>query len=111
MIYTFSKDSEDVEIILGESKCFGKNSDGIFTADTELFSSKISYFKIADSDNDKTVFLQLNRGFVNTDQTAMGSSSSWYKLAELTEDRMVFYRENGNFIDEYREALVFERYN
>lgn len=110
-IYTFSKDSEDVEIILGESKCFGKNSDGIFTADTELFSSKISYFKIADTDNDKTIFLQLNRGFVNTDQTAMGSSSRWYKLAELTEDRMVFYRENGNFIGEYREALVFERSN
>ena len=108
-IYTFSKDSEVVEIVLGESKCFGKNSDGIFTADTELFSSKISYFEISDSDGDKTIFFQSNRGYINTEQTAMGSSTRWYKLAELTEDRMVFYRENGNFVGEYREALVFEK--
>lgn len=108
-VYTFSKDSEDVQIILGESKCFGKNSDGIFTADTELFSSKISYFEIADSGGDKTVFFQSNRGYINTAQTAMGSSSRWYKLAELTESRMVFHREGGNFVGEYREALVFEK--
>jgi hypothetical protein len=108
-VYTFSKDKEEVEIVLGDSKCFGQNSDGIFTADIELFSSKISYFEIADSDGDKTIFFQSNRGYVNTDNTAMGSSSRWYKLAELTEDRMVFHREGGNFIGDYREALVFEK--
>jgi hypothetical protein len=108
-VYTFSKDKEGVEIVLGESKCFGQNSDGIFTADIELFSSKISYFEIAGSDGDKTIFFQSNRGYVNSDNTAMGSSSRWYKLAELTEDRMVFHREGGDFIGEYREALVFEK--
>ena len=106
-IYTFFSTNEDVQIDLGDNKCFGKNSDGIFTADIELFSSKLSFS--ADSDGNKTIFLQTSRGYVNTDQTATGSSLRWYKLAELTENRMVFHREGGNFIGEYREALVFEK--
>lgn len=108
-IYTFSKDNQEVQIDLGASKCFGQNTDGIFTADIELFSSKIRYFEITDSDGDKTIFFQFNRGYVNTAQTAMGSSSRWFRLAELTEDRMVFYREGADFIGEYKEALVFEK--
>ena len=94
---------------MGASKCFGQNTDGIFTADIELFSSKIRYFEITDSDGDKTIFFQFNRGYVNTAQTAMGSSSRWFRLAELTEDRMVFYRKGADFIGEYKEALVFEK--
>ena len=106
-VYTFSKDSIEVQIVLGESKCFGQNNDGIFKADKELFSAKFYYS--AGSDGEKTIFLETARGYVNNEQTAMGSSLRWFKLAELTEDRMVFHREGGNFVGEYREALVFEK--
>lgn len=108
-LYTFYNDTDIVQIDLGEDKCFGSNSDGIFTADIELFSSKLRFFEIPDTDGDKTIYFQSNRGYTNTSQTAMGSSSRWYKLAELTENRMVFHRAGGDFIGEYVEALVFEK--
>mgnify|MGYP000312103248 CR=1 FL=1 len=106
-VYTFF-DSNEVTIDLGEAKCFGKNDDGIFTADIELFSAKLLYMNKSDLSG-KTIFLEFSRGYVNNDNTAMGSSLRWYKLAELTEDRMVFYRERGEFVGEYTQALIFER--
>ena len=81
---------------------FGQNDDGIFTADVEIFQSRLLYF------ND-TVILEYVRGYVNNEGTASGFSQRWYRLAEISEDRMVFHREGGQFIGEYREALVFER--
>jgi len=101
-IYTFSSQSEDVVIELGDDLCFGQNDDGIFTADVEIFQSRLLYF------ND-TVILEYVRGYVNNEGTASGFSQRWYRLAEISEDRMVFHREGGQFIGEYREALVFER--
>lgn len=101
-IYTFSSQSEDVVIELGDDRCFGQNDDGIFTADVEIFQSRLLYF------ND-TVVLEYVRGYINDEGTASGSSQRWYKLAEISEDRMVFHREGGNYVGEYREALVFEK--
>ena len=106
-VYTFKSDKE-VAIELGDSRCFGKNNDGVFTADTEIFKAKLLYMKKSDS-NDKTIFLEFARGFENDDATAGGISLRWYKLAELTENRMVFHREGGKFVGEYKEALVFEK--
>jgi hypothetical protein len=101
-IYTFSSQSEDVLIELGDNRCFGQNDDGIFTADVEIFQSRLLYF------ND-TVVLEYVRGYINDEGTASGSSQRWYKLAEISEDRMVFHREGGNYIGEYKQALVFEK--
>lgn len=106
-IYTFFESQEKVEVDLGESRCFGQNDDGIFTADIEIFELKLQYMGIVDTD-DKTIFLQFSRGFINEDSTATGISIRWYKLAELTEDRMVFHREGGEYVGEYNQALVFE---
>ncbi len=101
-IYTFSSQSEVVVIELGDDLCFGQNDDGIFTADVEIFQSRLLYF------ND-TVILEYVRGYVNNEGTASGFSQRWYRLAEISEDRMVFHREGGEYIGEYKEALVFER--
>lgn len=106
-VYTFKSDKE-VDIDLGDSRCFGKNDDGIFTADIEIFKAKLLYMKKSDSD-DKTIFLEFARGFENNDSTAGGISLRWYKLAELTENRMVFHRAGGKFIGEYKQALIFEK--
>lgn len=100
--YTFSSQSEDVVIELGDDRCFGQNDDGIFTADVEIFQSRLLYF------ND-TVILEYVRGYINEEGTASGSSQRWYRLAEISEDRMVFHREGGKYIGEYRQALVFEK--
>lgn len=108
-VYTFRSNDINVAIDLGENKCFQQNSDGLFTADIEIFSVKFYYNEV--TDGGKTVFLEFARGYQNNDSTASGASLRWYKLAELTEDRMVFHRAGGNFIGEYREALVFERFN
>jgi hypothetical protein len=108
-IYAFKSDDINVEINLGDSKCFGQNSDGIFMADIELFSAK--FYHSEGPDGNKTIFLETSRGYINNEDTAMGSSLRWYRLAELTEDRMVFHRAGGDFVGEYREALVFERVN
>jgi len=101
-IYSFSSQSEDVEIELGDDRCFGQNDDGIFTADVEIFQSRLLYF------ND-TVILEFVRGYINDEGTASGSSQRWYRLAEISDDRMVFHREGGQYIGEYRQALVFEK--
>ena len=101
-VYTFSSQSENVAIDLGDDRCFGQNDDGIFTADIEIFRSRLLYF------ND-TVILEYVRGYVNNEGTASGSSQRWYRLAEISEDRMVFHREGGKYIGEYRQALVFEK--
>ena len=101
-IYTFSSQSEDVVIELGDDRCFGQNDDGIFTADVEIFQSRLLYFN-------ETVVLEYVRGYINDEGTASGSSQRWYKLAEISEDRMVFHREGGMYIGEYRQALVFEK--
>lgn len=100
--YTFSSQSEDVVIELGDDRCFGQNDDGIFTADVEIFQSRLLYF------ND-TVILEYVRGYINEEGTASGASQRWYRLAEISEDRMVFHREGGKYIGEYRQALVFEK--
>ena len=100
--YTFSSQSEDVVIELGDDRCFGQNDDGIFTADVEIFQSRLLYF------ND-TVILEYVRGYINEEGTASGSSQRWYRLAEISEDRMLFHREGGKYIGEYRQALVFEK--
>ena len=101
-VYTFSSQSENVAIDLGDDRCFGQNDDGVFTADIEIFQSRLLYF------ND-TVILEYVRGYVNNEGTASGSSQRWYRLAEISEDRMVFHREGGKYIGEYRQALVFEK--
>ena len=36
-VYTFSSQSENVAIDLGDDRCFGQNDDGVFTADIEIF--------------------------------------------------------------------------
>ena len=107
-VYTFYASLDEVTVSLGESRCFQQNDDGIFTADIEIFDAKLAYMNIVDTNN-KTIFLQIIRGYVNEDGTAFSSSSRWYKLAELTENRMVFHRSGGQFVGEYNEALVFER--
>jgi len=94
--------SENVAIDLGDDRCLGQNDDGVFTADIEIFQSRLLYF------ND-TVILEYVRGYVNNEGTASGSSQRWYRLAEISEDRMVFHREGGKYIGEYRQALVFEK--
>ena len=101
-IYTFSSQSENVVIELGDDRCFGQNDDGIFTADVEIFQSRLLYF------ND-TVILEYVRGYINDAGTASGSTQRWYRLAEISEDRMVFHREGGKYIGEYNQALVFEK--
>lgn len=109
-VYTFHASQDNVTVSLGESHCFQQNDDGVFTADIEIFEVKLAYMTIVDTNN-KTIFLQVIRGYVNNDGTAFGSTSRWYKLAELTENRMVFHRSGGQFVGEYNEALVFERIN
>jgi len=107
--YTFKKDDEIVKIDLGENKCFGRNNDGIFLADKEIFSASVYYNE--GSDGNKTIFLEFARGYENNNSTAGGVSLRWYKLAELSEDRMVFHRAGGQFVGEYKEALIFEKIN
>ncbi len=106
-VYTFSS-TREVSIDLGEDRCFGKNDNGIFKADTEIFDSELMY--LGDEGDNGTIYLRLSRGYTNRDNTAAGITIRIYALAELSEDRMVFHREGGQYIGEYREAIVFERF-
>ncbi len=105
-IYTFSATEESVQINLGEVLCFEDIDDGIFTADHEIFESKLV---LMDASQGATIYLHFARGYINEDQTAMGVTSTYYALAELSENRMVFHREGGQYVDEYNQALIFER--
>ena len=105
-IYTFSATEESVQINLGEVLCFEDIDDGIFTADQEIFESKLV---LMDAFQGATIYLHFARGYINEDQTATGVTSTYYALAELSENRMVFHREGGQFVGEYNQALVFER--
>lgn len=106
-VYTFSS-TREVSIDLGEDRCFGKNDDGIFKAETEIFDSELMY--LGEEGDNGTIYLRLSRGYTNRDNTAAGITIRIYALAELSEDRMVFHREGGQYIGEYREAIVFERF-
>ena len=103
-VYTFSSNTDEVTITLGEEKCFGTNDDGIFTADVEIFDAELYFLN-------ETITLEFARGYINDEGTALGVSLRWYKLAELSEDRMVFYRESSGILGDYREAIVFEIIN
>lgn len=107
-IYTFSASQEEVQITLGDALCFADIDDGIFTADHEIFESRLLYMNGAGSAG-PTIYLGYARGYTNADHTASGATSTFYRLAELTEDRMVFHRGGGEYIGEYKQALVFER--
>lgn len=105
-VYTFSIASNEVEISLGNDRCFGENDDGVFIAEIELFSASII---IMDAASGNTIYLSYSQGFSNEDGNIGGVSFRHYALAELSENRMVFYRERGEFVGDYNEALIFER--
>ena len=105
-VYTFSTISNEVEINLGNDHCFGENDEGVFIAETELFSASIIIMDAASGD---TIYLSYSQGFSNEDGNIGGVSLRYYALAELSENRMVFYREGGEFVGDYNEALIFER--
>ncbi|UAM98889.1 hypothetical protein K8354_03445 [Polaribacter litorisediminis] len=102
--YTFSSVTNQFSVNLGDDKCFGKNDDGIFTADVEIFDGELVFMDASDGE---TIYLRYSRGYMNADGTAQGISIRYYTLAELSESRMVFYRGNIKF-GEYKEAIVFE---
>lgn len=105
-VYTFSATEEVVQINLGEALCFEDIDDGIFTADHEIFESKLV---LMDASKGATIYLSFARGYINEDFTATAATSTFYALAELSENRMVFYREEAQYVGEYNQALVFER--
>ena len=102
--YTFSSVTNQFSVNLGDDKCFGKNDDGIFTADVEIFDGELVFMDASDGE---TIYLRYSRGYMNADGTAQGISIRYYTLAELSESRMVFYRGKIKF-GEYKEAIVFE---
>jgi len=105
-IFTFSATEESVQINQGDVLCFEDIDDGIFTADNEIFESKLV---MMDASQGATIYLHFARGYINEDYTATAVTSTYYALAELSENRMVFHREGGQYVGEYNQALVFER--
>jgi hypothetical protein len=104
--YTFSATSNDVVINLGEDQCFGKNNEGVFIADIEIFSAQTI---VMDAASGNTIYLAYSQGFSNEEGNVGGVSIRHYALSELSEDRMVFYREGAELVGEYNEALIFEK--
>jgi len=102
--YTFSSVTNQFSVNLGVDKCFGKNDDGIFTADVEIFDGELVFMDASDGE---TIYLRYSRGYMNADGTAQGISIRYYTLAALSETRMVFYRGKIKF-GNYKEAIVFE---
>ena len=103
--YRLKRTQEFVQIDLGELLCFEDIDDDAFTADHEIFESKLALMHASQG---ATIYLSFARDYVNEDQTTMSSTSTWYVLAELSENRMVFQK-GGQYIGEYNQALVFER--
>lgn len=104
-VYTFYNTQNKFTVDLGEDKCFGKNDDGIFSADEEIFEGELMFM---DASQGNTIYLRYSRGFINKNGSAQGVSIRFYTLAELSDTRMVFHREGAEFVGEYKQALIFE---
>lgn len=105
-VYTFHATNNKFSVDLGDEKCFGKNDNGVFTADEEIFDGELIFMNASQGE---TIYLRYTRGFSNENDTAGGISIRYFTLAELSENRMVFHRSGAEFIGEYREALIFEK--
>lgn len=101
-IYTFMANKE-VEITYGDVLCFDHLDEGIFRADHEYFSAKLTSFG-----DPETIYLSFGRGYANEDYSAFGSTFSDYRLSELSEDRMVFTHSYSEILGDYEESYTFE---
>lgn len=104
-VYTFSATNNNIEIDLGEMRCFETISEA------ESFEAKLVYVPYKyNGIYVKETRLILKSCSIKDNGNYISCLEDDYRLSELTEDRMVFST-GATYVGEYTWAYVFEKIN